>query len=178
MKTVREHTMGKISFNSTSCLELFFLSFKYLKLLPILGVLYSLPSYAADPDSAFHLNEAFEKSYDFSIAVRAGDVLYIGGVTAVDDKGNEVHADDPRKQMALIYQRMGKILAAHGATFKNIVSETIYYNIDTDKYLSTLDIRSRHYQGVAGPSASGVRVAEFASENILIEIKAVAYLGD
>ena len=146
--------------------------------LAALGPLSSRPLFAADPNAAFHLNPDFERQYSFSIAVKAGDFLYIGGVTALDEQGNEVYANDAPKQMQLIYQRMAAILAAHGADFRNVVSETIYYSTATATYLDTLDIRAAAYQGVAGPSASGVKVAGFASDNILIEIKAVAYLGE
>ena len=137
------------------------------------------PAFAADPDWVFHLNEEFEQGYFYSIAVRAGDMLYIGGVTAVDEAGNEVHAEDPRKQMEVIYKRLEKILTAHGATFRNVVDETIYYRVPTGEYLNTLDVRAQYYDhdGIAGPTASGVRVMEFTSENILIELKAVAYIG-
>lgn len=143
----------------------------------ILSTFFSTAAPCADPESVYHLNSEFENAYSYSIAVKSGDFLYIGGVTAVDEQGNEVYADDPKKQMALIYKRIGKILAAHGATAKNVVEETIYYGIDNDKYFETLEVRSDFYKGVAGPSASGVRVSAFTSNNILIEIKAVAYLG-
>lgn len=135
-------------------------------------------AFSADPKQAFHLNPEFEESYKFSIGVKSGDFLIIGGVTSVDEQGNEVHADDPRKQMQVIYERMEKILAAHGASAKNVVKETIYYVIDNDKYFGTLDVRSDFYKDVAGPSTSGVRVAGFTSDKILIELTAVAYLGE
>jgi len=145
----------------------------------LMGLLFSFPRLAADPDWVFHLNEKFEEGYFYSIAVKAGDMLYIGGVTSVDEAGNEVFAGDPRKQMEVIYQRLQKILSAHGATFRNVVNETFYYRTTTPEYLSTLDIRANYYsgEGIAGPTASGVKVLEFTSENILIELKAVAYLG-
>lgn len=150
----------------------------YYKALIAAFMLLTSVVYAADRNSAFHLNEEYESAYNFSIAVRAGDMLYIGGITSVDEEGNEVFAENPRKQMELIYERFDKILKAHGASFKSVVSETIYYNIDSETYVSLLDIRAKRYKGMAGPSASGVRVADFASNNILIEIKAVAYLRD
>lgn len=135
-------------------------------------------AFSADPQHAFHLNPEYEESYKYSIGVKAGNFLVIGGVTSVDEEGNEIHAGDPRKQMQVIYERLTKILAAHGATAKNVIKETIYYGIDNERYFSTLDIRADFYKGVAGPSTAGVRVDGFTSENILIEVTAVAYLGD
>jgi len=153
-------------------------AFPALSFATLLVILMSpMTAFCADPAQVFHLNPEFEEGYKFSIGVRSGDFLIIGGITAVDEQGNEVHADNPRKQMQLIYQRLEKILAAHGASAKNVVKETIYYGIDNERYFGTLDIRSDFYQGVAGPSTSGVRVAGFTSDNILIELTAVAYLG-
>ncbi|ERI50779.1 hypothetical protein N878_07900 [Pseudomonas sp. EGD-AK9] len=138
----------------------------------------SSPLFAAEPKVAFHLNPEFEQQYVFSIGVKAGGFLHIGGVTSVDKDGNEAHAGDANKQMQLIYERMAAILTAHGADFSNVVSETIYYNTDNETYLKALDVRAAAYRGVVAPSASGVRVADFPSDKTLIEITAVAYLGE
>ncbi|GAC1611396.1 MAG: hypothetical protein NVS3B3_22480 [Aquirhabdus sp.] len=146
-------------------------------LVTVAALLIPIYGHCVDASAAFHLNPDFERGYNYSIGVKAGDFLYIGGVTAVDEAGNEVYAKDPRKQMQLIYERMKKILAAHGATFNNVVSETIYYKIPNNVYVDVLDVRAKFYKGMDGPSASGIKVADFASKNILIEIKAVAYLG-
>ena len=134
--------------------------------------------FANDAKTAFHLNPDFEKKYNFSIAIKAGSYLYIGGVTAVDKEGREVYAGDASKQMQLIYERMSAILKAHGADFSKVVSETIYYKTDNDTYYKALEARAAAYNGVVAPSASGVRVADFASDSALVEITAVAYLGE
>ncbi|MCQ4310080.1 RidA family protein [Stutzerimonas nitrititolerans] len=133
---------------------------------------------AAEPKQAFHLNPEFEQQYGFSIAVKAGGFLHIGGVTAVDEEGNEVYANDANKQMQLIYERLGAILAAHDADFSSVVSETIYYKTDNETYIKALDVRTAAYKGVVAPSAAGVKVADFVSDKTLIEITAVAYLGE
>ena len=53
-----------------------------------------------------HLVPDLEKQYCFSIGVRAGDYVFIGGLTASDDDGNELFADDPALQMKNIYEQM------------------------------------------------------------------------
>ena len=47
----------------------------------------------------FHLIPEMERDYCMSLAVRAGDLLYMGGLTATDDEGNEIYADDPGMQI-------------------------------------------------------------------------------
>jgi len=72
----------------------------------------------------FHLIPEMERDYCMSLAVRAGDLLYIGGLTATDGEGNELYADDAGMQMKAVYEKMGRVLEAHGGCATDIVSET------------------------------------------------------
>lgn len=134
-------------------------------------------SFSADPAKTYHLEPEIEKEYHFSMGVRVGDVMHIGGIISVDEKGNELYADDARKQMELIYKRLERVLADNGLTFKNVVAESFYYSVDAQTYVNTLDIRAKYYEGVEFPVASGVQVAGFTSPNILIELRVIADLS-
>ena len=125
----------------------------------------------------FHLIPAMEKDYCMSLAVRAGDLLFIGGLTSSDDEGNETFADNPGKQMEVIYEKMGKVLQAHGGSAKDIVSETIFYGVTASEYEELMfPHRQKFYEGTDGPSVAGVQVAGFISEAIKVEVTAIAYL--
>ena len=56
-----------------------------------------------------HLVPELEEQYCFSIGVRAGDYVFIGGLTASDDDGNELFADDAALQMKNIYEQMSRV---------------------------------------------------------------------
>ncbi|WP_339671460.1 RidA family protein [Dasania marina] len=125
----------------------------------------------------FHLIPSMEKDYCMSLAVRAGDLLYIGGLTSTDDEGNETFADDAGKQMKSVYDKMGLILEAHGGCASDVVSETIYYDVSGADYEEFMfPYRQAFYVGTDGPSVAGVQVAGFISDAIKVEMTAIAYL--
>ncbi|MFS0850676.1 MULTISPECIES: RidA family protein [Novosphingobium] len=118
-----------------------------------------------------------ERDYCMSVAVRAGDLVFIGGLTAVDLDGNELHHDDAAAQIRTIYEQMGRVLAAHGGTAAEVVSETIYYSCSGEEYTKRLfPHRKAFYQNCDGPSVAGVQVAGFISPAIQVEVTCVAYI--
>jgi enamine deaminase RidA (YjgF/YER057c/UK114 family) len=110
--------------------------------------------------------------YTFPPAVRRGNLLFISGLTAVDDDGNLVGAGDIVAQTRYIYRRMGEILAAAGAGFADVVKTTDYI-ITTESYRATADVR-REVFGDRFPAATGVIVAGLLRPGALIEIDAIA----
>lgn len=125
----------------------------------------------------FHLVPQLEEQYCFSIAVRAGDFVYIGGLTASDDEGNELHADNAALQMQSIYEQMDRILRHYGGTAASVVSEVIYYSVSMDEYNQQLfPHRQAFYEGTEAPSVAGMQVVGFTSEAIKVEVTAIAYL--
>ena len=124
-----------------------------------------------------HLVPDLEKQYCFSIGVRAGDYVFIGGLTASDDEGNELFADDAALQMKNIYEQMTRVLDHFGGSPSDVVSEVIYYSVSMDEYNEQLfPHRQAFYQGGDAPSVAGMQVLGFTSEAIKVEVTAVAYL--
>ncbi len=112
-----------------------------------------------------------------SVGVLAGDFLFIGGLFDVDDEGNALHPEDAAMQFRGIYEQMNHVLAAHGGTAADVVSETIYYGCSAEEYSERLvPHRLAFYQGCNGPSVVGVQVAGFIEPAIQVEVTAVAYL--
>ena len=112
------------------------------------------------PSTSFHLMPSMERDYCMSIAVRAGDLVFIGGLTAVDASGNELHHDDAALQFKVVYEQMSRVLAAHGGSAADVVSETIYYSCTGEEYAERLfPYRKEFYRDCDGPSVAGVQVA-------------------
>lgn len=111
----------------------------------------------------------------FSPAVRVGDLLFISGLTATDEKLDIVGPDDIVEQTRHIYRKMGEILAAAGAGFDNVV-ETVDYVVTLEGYSRTAEVRREFFKGPPYPAATGVRVAGLIRDDALIEIKALAVL--
>jgi len=111
----------------------------------------------------------------FSPAVRKGNLLFISGMTATDERG-ELVGHDIASQARYIFQKMGEILKAAGAGFADVVQTTDYITT-TDGYAATAEVR-REFMTDPFPAATGVIVAGLLRDGALIEIDAVAILGD
>ena len=119
-------------------------------------------------------NTPWPERYTFSPAIRSGNLLFLAGTTAVDEKGELVAPNDIAGQARYIYEKFGKLLAAAGASFDDVV-ETTDYITTTENYKKTAAVR-REFFRPPYPTATGVIVAGLLREGALIEIKAIAVL--
>jgi 2-iminobutanoate/2-iminopropanoate deaminase len=111
----------------------------------------------------------------FSPAVRAGNMLFISGITGVDpNTGKLVDSADIVSQARQIYRNIGDILEAAGAAFENVV-QTIDYITTRENYKKTAEIR-REFLGNSFPASAGFVVKELLRKDALIEITAIAVL--
>jgi enamine deaminase RidA (YjgF/YER057c/UK114 family) len=115
-------------------------------------------------------------SATFSAAVRAGPFLYISGMTAAGPD-RRIVGDDIAAQAQYIYQKMGRVLAEAGASFADVI-ETVDYVTTFEGYEATAAVRREVFGGGPYPAATGVKVSELVRPGALIEIKAVAWLGE
>jgi enamine deaminase RidA (YjgF/YER057c/UK114 family) len=79
---------------------------------------------------------SWPERYTFSPAIRAGNLLFISGTTAVDERGQLVGPGDIVVQTRYIYQKFAPLLAAAGAGFEHVVQTTEYITT-TDNYRAT-----------------------------------------
>jgi enamine deaminase RidA (YjgF/YER057c/UK114 family) len=112
--------------------------------------------------------------YTFSPALRAGNLLFIAGTTAVDEAGQLVGPGDIVAQTRFIYRKFAALLAAAGAGFEHVVQTTDYVTT-TEGYRGTAAVR-REFFRPPYPTATGVIVKGLLREGALIEISAVAVL--
>lgn len=137
---------------------------------------------AAEPGTSTHSSPGIQKLYEgyaVSEAVRAGPFLYVGGIVALGEDGKVISPYDGKAQVELIYDRIAKLLAAHGASARNVVSETLYIT-DWQRYASGAEQRRRFYDdaGAAYPTAVGAEVVSLAEPGLVLEVQLVAYLGE
>jgi enamine deaminase RidA (YjgF/YER057c/UK114 family) len=128
------------------------------------------------------LNEAFDyarpSSFSRGMRLDIGNVviLLISGTASIDEKGETVHVGDFRAQMRRTLGNITGLLAAEGATWKDIVRTTCYLrDIDRD-YKEFNEERTAFYkeQGLDPlPASTGIQ-AKLCRPELLVEIEAIA----
>ena len=109
----------------------------------------------------------------YSAATRVGELIFVSGMTAGDEKGRVVGEGDIVRQTEYIYEKMARILEAAGCSLADVVETTDYFLTLTD-YDKTAAVRRRVFGEAPYPAATGVMVAGLIRPGALIEIKAIA----
>ena len=138
--------------------------------------------HAAQPGTTTAVISEYAESYPaYGVveSVRAGDFIYIGGIIATDLDGKTIAPYDGAAQAKIVYSRIKTILEAHGASFRNVVSETIYVT-DWQRYFAGAKIRKKFFDddNAAYPSAVGLKVVSLAVPGLVMEVQMVAYVGE
>jgi len=128
------------------------------------------------------LNEAFhyERPSSFSRGLRldfgAISVLLISGTASIGTDGETLHVGDFRAQTRRTFHNITGLLAAEGATWKDIVRTTCYLrDIDRD-YAVFNEERTAFYQSEGLdplPASTGVQ-AKLCRPELLVEIESIA----
>ena len=113
--------------------------------------------------------------YSHAVKVKAaGHFLFIKGTTARDRDFNLVGKGDIKAQSRQIFENMKVILEEAGGTFDNIVKLTTFVR-DISKFKELQEIRAEYFRRDY-PATTMVEVTRLASEDVLIEIEAIAIL--
>ena len=128
------------------------------------------------------LNEAYDypKPSSFSrglrLDIKGVTILLISGTASVDEYGRTIHAGDFRAQTWRTYENITKLLAAEGATWKDIIRTTCYLRDIERDYEAFNEIRTQFFkeQGLDPlPASTGIQ-AILCRPDLLIEIEAMA----
>jgi 2-iminobutanoate/2-iminopropanoate deaminase len=128
------------------------------------------------------LNEAYDyaKPSSFSRGLRIDlnglAILLISGTASIDEQGISIHIGDFRAQLRRTYQNIGALLAAEGATWKDIVRTTCYLRDIERDYEAFNEERTAFFkqQGLDPlPASTGIQ-AILCRPELLIEIEAIA----
>ncbi len=119
--------------------------------------------------------DAWPTSITFSPGVRSGNLVFLSGTTASDERGRIVGVGDIAEQTRQIFRKFAAVLEVAGGTLANIV-ETTDYVLSLDDYKFTADVRREVFEGPPWPAATGVVVAGLVRRDALIEIKGIAVL--
>jgi enamine deaminase RidA (YjgF/YER057c/UK114 family) len=103
-------------------------------------------------------------------------ILLISGTASIDEAGRTLHPGDLRAQVRRTFQNIEALLAAEGATWKDIVRTTCYLRDIERDYAAFNEERTNYYreQGLDPlPASTGIQ-AILCRPDLLIEIEAIA----
>jgi enamine deaminase RidA (YjgF/YER057c/UK114 family) len=111
----------------------------------------------------------------YSDGYRVGNLLWIAGQTALDANNEVVGVGDPRAQAARIFERIGIILREAGGTPQDL---TMIRSYVTDiRHQGAMREARAAFLGQHRPASTGVQVAALARPEFLMEIEAMAVIG-
>ena len=128
------------------------------------------------------LNEAYDyakpSSFSRGLRIDLGSVviLLISGTASIDENGRSVHIGDFRAQLRRTYANITGLLAAEGATWKDIVRTTCYLRDIERDYAAFNEERTAFFreQGLDPlPASTGIQ-AILCRPELLVEIEAIA----
>ncbi len=115
--------------------------------------------------------------YSHVVEARGNRTVYISGQVALDRQGNLVGADDMGAQAEQVFQNLQSALRAVGAGFDDVVKVT-YFVVDMSQMQAVRDVRARYFNPAAFPASTAVEVKGLVRKEFLLEIEAVAVLGE
>lgn len=126
-------------------------------------------------EQVFNIRQA-EHDFAYSQAVRAGNLLFISGTVSWNDKAEPVAVGDMAVQLRNVYDELRKTLAAHGASFEDVVKETVYTR-DMDALVAAAPIRAAYFAGCAPPASTWTQITRLVHPDLLLEVEMTAVLG-
>jgi 2-iminobutanoate/2-iminopropanoate deaminase len=109
-------------------------------------------------------------------AVKFGNMLWISGMLPTDGDGNIVGVGDAAAQAEQVFHNIKMALEAGGGRFEDIVKITIFLT-DINLRSDIVSVR-RKYFGDKIPASTQVEISRLANPDALIEVEAIACLGD
>jgi reactive intermediate/imine deaminase len=120
------------------------------------------------------LDSLAEPISHFTDAVRAGDLLFVSGIVAVDGDGNLVGGEDVVAQARQVFENMRAVLSAGGCTFADVVKVTLFLT-DVDDRPKINPVRQEVF-GSTRPASTLVEVPRLAVPGAKVEVECVALL--
>ena len=112
-----------------------------------------------------------EKRY--SPGVRVGDMLYVSGMLG-RDAGLRVIAD-PETQFTAVFDNTGKVLAAAGASFDDVIEFTGYFTHLQRDFPLFQTVKDRFVTGDL-PAQTAIGITELSTPGLLVELKCMALI--
>jgi 2-iminobutanoate/2-iminopropanoate deaminase len=102
-----------------------------------------------------------------------GALLALSGQVAVDDDGKVVAPGDITGQSERVFELIGQILAAHGASFADVLHVRTFLT-DLDDLPGYGAVRRRFFPGTPPPASTTVEVSRLFLPGAVLEVEVTA----
>ena len=110
----------------------------------------------------------------YSQAIRAGQFLFVSGQVPIDPATNELVGGSIADQTRRVFQNIGEILKAGGASFQHVVRTTVYL-ADLSDFAAMNDVYATFFKAPQ-PARSTIQAARLPRD-ARIEVDVIAFLG-
>ena len=115
--------------------------------------------------------------YTHVVVAPDGRTAYIAGQVAFDSTGQLVGGSDFQAQADRVFQNLRRALASVGGSLDDVVKTTTF--VTDEKHVAALrEIRLKYLDPTHPPANTLVVVSSLARPTLLIEIEAIAVLGN
>ncbi|MEU6086873.1 RidA family protein [Streptomyces sp. NPDC047085] len=111
------------------------------------------------------------------VVTASGRLVAVSGQLALDEDGKPVGEGDAAAQARQVFENLRRCLAAAGAGFHDVVKLT-YFVTDMAHMPAIRAARAAHIPDDRLPAASAVQVAALVAPEFLMEIEALAVVGE
>ena len=119
--------------------------------------------------------EAVYERYRYAPGVLVGDVLRVSGQVGRDADLNVI--EEPEAQYVAAFENVGRVLAAAGARWSDVVELETWFAGDMGDLATFLAVKDRFLAEPPYPTWTGFAVRGFSMPGLLVEVKATAVLG-
>ena len=110
----------------------------------------------------------------YSQAIRAGTLLFVSGQVPIDPATGQIIDGDIAAQTHRVFQNIGEILKAGGASFDHVVRTTVYL-ADMNDFAAMNEVYATFFASPA-PARSTIQAARLPRD-ARVEIDVIAVLG-
>ncbi len=115
-----------------------------------------------------------DASFGYSQAVRLGDLLFLAGQVAWDEKGRVVGGTDARLQTEQAFSNLRAVLEESGSGLDRVAKLTIFAT-SRDHLAAIREVRHKVFDPIGHyPASTFIVVSGLATPELLVEIEAVA----
>jgi len=119
--------------------------------------------------------ENIHDTYRYAPGILIGDTLHLSGQVGRDAELNVVEGAEA--QFVQAFENVGKVLAAAGARFAEVVELETWFAEDMADLATFLSVKDRYFDAPPYPTWTGFAVSGFSMPGILVEVKCKAILG-